>query len=60
MLPIFQSLGIHREAIAAVLVFQQAAEMEAVSTGLIQELAAYFQRASKEPGLRFRGHNGSD
>jgi tetratricopeptide (TPR) repeat protein len=54
MLPIFQSLGIHREAIAAVLVFQQAAEMEAVSTGLIQELAAYFQRASKEPGLRFR------
>jgi tetratricopeptide (TPR) repeat protein len=55
MLPIFQSLGIHREAMAAVLVFQQAAEMEAVSIGLIQELAAYFQRASKEPGLRFRG-----
>ena len=54
MLPIFQSLGIHREAIAAVLVFQQAAEMEAVSSGLIKELAAYFQRASKEPGLAFR------
>jgi tetratricopeptide (TPR) repeat protein len=54
MLPIFQALGIHREAIAALLVYQQAAEMETVSLGLIKELAAYFEKASKNPALPFR------
>jgi tetratricopeptide (TPR) repeat protein len=54
MLPIFLSLAVHREAIAALLVFQQAAEMEAVSLGLIKELAAYFEKASKNPALPFR------
>jgi tetratricopeptide (TPR) repeat protein len=53
-LPIFQAVGVHREAIAALLIFQQAAEMEAVSLGLLKELAAYFEKASKNPALPFR------
>lgn len=43
MLPIFQSRHIHREAIAALLVFQKSAEMERVTLGLIREVSGYLK-----------------
>jgi len=54
MLPIFGSREIHREALAALLFFQRAAEMEQVTQSMLGELAAYLERARANPGLRFR------
>jgi tetratricopeptide (TPR) repeat protein len=53
MLPIFQSQDLHREAIAALIVFQQAARMARVSTGLLREIRQYLERARKDHRLRF-------
>lgn len=54
MLPVFQSFEIHREALAALIVFQKAAEMEQLSVGLVEEVATFLQRARTNPSLRFR------
>jgi tetratricopeptide (TPR) repeat protein len=54
MLPIFKSRDIHREAIAALLVFQKAAEMERVTLGLVQELSEYLKECRSAAGFRFR------
>ena len=48
MIPLFQSRDIHREAIAALLVFHQAAQMERVTLNLIHDVS----RAAR--GLRSR------
>ena len=45
MLPIFRSRDIHREAIAALLVFQKAAEMERVTLGLIRDVTGYLKES---------------
>lgn len=55
MLPIFQSCEVHREALAALIVFQQAAEMEQLSLGLVEEVTTFLQRVRTNPNLRFRG-----
>jgi tetratricopeptide (TPR) repeat protein len=55
MLPIFQSRDVHREALAALIVFQQAAEMEQLTLSLVDEIATYLQSARRNPELRFRG-----
>jgi tetratricopeptide (TPR) repeat protein len=57
-LPIFQSCDIHREAIAALIVFQNAAEMEQLSLGLVEEVSSFLQRVRTNPNLRFRGQEG--
>jgi hypothetical protein len=54
MLPVFQEKGIHREALAALAIFQQAAITETVTEGLLGELVAYFRKAQSNPTLRFR------
>lgn len=54
-LPYFRSLGIHREAIAAFLVFQQAAEREAATVELVREVAAFLRASRGNPELKFRG-----
>lgn len=54
MLPIFQSRDIHREAIASLIVFQKAAEMERVTLRLVQELSDYLQKSRSHPDLRFQ------
>ncbi len=54
MLPIFKSRDIHREAIAALLVFQKAAEMERVTLGLIREVSSYLKESRAISGLRNR------
>jgi tetratricopeptide (TPR) repeat protein len=53
MLPIFRSRDIHREAIAALIVFQQAVRMEKVSADLLRAIGAYLRRARKDYKLRF-------
>ena len=52
-LVLFRSLGVEREAIAAWLVFQQAAEAEAVTLALIERLARYYAEAKLRPDLAF-------
>ncbi|HEX5720438.1 MAG TPA: tetratricopeptide repeat protein [Thermoanaerobaculia bacterium] len=54
MLPIFRSCEVHREALAALIVFQKAAEMEQLSVGLVDEVTTFLQRVQRNPDLRFR------
>ena len=54
ILALFVNLGIGREAIAALVLFQQAVEMEKVSFGLIRDLAVYLKNARNNPHLPFR------
>ncbi len=54
MLPIFQSTDLHREAIAALLVFRRSAQLEQVTLGLIRELSDYLERSRNNPKLQFR------
>ena len=58
MLPIFHSCEVHREALAALIVFQQAAEMEQLSVGLVEEVTSFLQRVRTNPSLRFREGSG--
>jgi tetratricopeptide (TPR) repeat protein len=54
MLPVFQAQDVHREALAALAIFQQAAVQEAATRELVDEVAAFLGRARHDPGLRFR------
>jgi transcriptional regulator with XRE-family HTH domain len=53
MVPIFQSQQIHREALAALAFFRQAAERDVVTVELAEEVRAYLAKARRNPGLRF-------
>lgn len=53
MVPIFSSLHIHREALAALAYLKQAVESERVSLALVNGVAAYLRRAQHDPALRF-------
>jgi tetratricopeptide (TPR) repeat protein len=53
MLPIFQAQDVHREALAALAVFQQAAARDAATLELVEEVVAFLGRARHDPGLRF-------
>jgi tetratricopeptide (TPR) repeat protein len=54
ILPVFRSREVHRDALAAVIVFQRAADMEHLSLGLVEDIAARLRRARDEPGPRSR------
>lgn len=53
MLPIFRSRDLHREAIGALIVFQQAVQMEKLTSSLLHEIRSYLRRARKDHKLRF-------
>lgn len=53
MLSVFLSQDIHRQALAALSVFQQAVELDSATPGLVQEISSYLLRARKNPRLRF-------
>ncbi len=53
MLPIFTSRRIHREALAALIVFRRAAEMEEAGVELVRSVADFLNRARANPELRF-------
>ncbi len=58
MVPIFESRDVHEEALAALLLFRQAAEAEEVTLDLLHQMATYFQRSRHDPELRFEAASG--
>jgi transcriptional regulator with XRE-family HTH domain len=53
MATIFNANAVHREALAALAFFRQAAEREEVTADLTKRLASYLSRARHNPDLRF-------
>ena len=53
LVPLFQTWGVHPEAMAAWLLLQRAFASETATAGLIQEVARYLQRSWKNPELTF-------
>lgn len=51
---IFESNEIHREALAALLLFQQAAREERLTTHRVETFIQYFKKARTNPSLRFK------
>ena len=58
MVPIFASRQIHREALAALAVFQRAAEAERAGGEGVTEIGDYLRRARHAPELPFRDAGG--
>ncbi|HET9211659.1 MAG TPA: tetratricopeptide repeat protein [Thermoanaerobaculia bacterium] len=52
LIPVFQAREVHREVLAALIVFQRAAEMEQLTAGLIEETAARLRQARGNPQPR--------
>jgi tetratricopeptide (TPR) repeat protein len=50
---LFGAQEIHREAAAALLLFQEAAEREALTAEWVEDITAYLKRARENPELRF-------
>lgn len=55
MLTIFKAQQVHRETIAAVILFQEAAEKEEVTSELVKQFQDYLSKARRNPRLRFEG-----
>lgn len=55
ILVIFKAQNVHREALAAVILFVEAAEKEQVTPELLHRLQGYLAKAKGNPGLRFEG-----
>jgi tetratricopeptide (TPR) repeat protein len=53
MVEIFRAQDVHREALAALTVFQNAAAREAATADLAREIAAWLGKARRDPGLRW-------
>ena len=51
--PIFAAADVHREALAALLLFQKAARQETLTLKLAREVARYLKEARSDPSLRF-------
>jgi transcriptional regulator with XRE-family HTH domain len=58
MAPIFRSNGVHREALAALTLFRQAAEQEKVTLDLAERLVAFLRKAQHDPELKFEEEEG--
>ena len=54
MLVIFEAQQVHREALAAVAIFQQAAGAETLTLDFLERLTAYLRAAESDPALRFQ------
>ena len=55
MVSLFHAQGVHREALAALRLFRDAAEREAVTLEMARRLVQYLERARQDPDLRFAG-----
>lgn len=53
MKKIFEAAGVHRETLAAVLLFREAAERREVTREVVKRLQEYLKRAQRDPGVRF-------
>jgi tetratricopeptide (TPR) repeat protein len=49
---LFEAQGVHRDALAAVILFRQAAEAETLSAGLIDKLSRYLEEAQRPAAQR--------
>lgn len=56
ILKIFNAQGVHREAIAAIVLFREAAEKEQVTAELLRRLQGYLTEVQKNPHLRFEAY----
>ncbi len=54
MLPIFASQDIHREALAALRLFQEAIQQESLTEALVRDLRDYLLEARCQPDMRFQ------
>jgi hypothetical protein len=52
---VFESKGVHREALGALKLFKEAAEQEAAMAELARRVLGYLFRARYDEGLRFTG-----
>jgi tetratricopeptide (TPR) repeat protein len=52
LIPVFQTRDVHREILASLIVFQQAADLEQLTAGLIEETAARLRQARGNPQPR--------
>lgn len=55
MLWIFTSQKVHKEALAALTLFREAAEREAATLALARRVIGYLERVEEAPGLPFKG-----
>ncbi|HKV09710.1 MAG TPA: helix-turn-helix domain-containing protein [Thermoanaerobaculia bacterium] len=53
MASLFKAQDVHREALAALRIFREAAEREAVTVEMARDLVSYLNRARHDPTLRF-------
>jgi hypothetical protein len=53
MLPIFTAADVHREALAALILFAEAAKRDEVTVALTEKIARYLRDARVDPSLRF-------
>lgn len=60
MLWIFQAQGIHREALAALRIFCEAARQEAATVELTRSICRFLHRAQHDPDLRFELEEGAE
>lgn len=52
--PIFQAQDVHREALAALRLFQDAARQEQLTVKVLREYVRYLKEARTDPALKFR------
>jgi tetratricopeptide (TPR) repeat protein len=55
MIQIFRSLGVQREPLAALLLFQEAVQRQQATIDLVRRLARYLEDARRDPSHRFSG-----
>jgi tetratricopeptide (TPR) repeat protein len=58
MAPIFEAQQVHREALAALLLFRKAVEQDAATAALARRVVKYLYRARHDPELRFEDFAG--
>lgn len=54
MFPIFEAADIHREALAALVLFQEAARQDELTASAVREFASYLKEARNDPAHKFR------
>lgn len=55
MIQVFQNLGVQREPLAALLLFQEAVQRQQATIDLVRRLARYLEDARRDPSHRFSG-----
>lgn len=57
--PVFEAQDVHREAAAALMLFQEAARSEQLTVKAVREYVKYLKEARTDPSLRFKQHQPS-